>query len=645
MERRKSTVNKSKKILSLLLAGLLTLSVAACGQQQTVTNNDQGSSSSEASQASEESSDLSSGERPTEPTGQMVIGSINQVINEFYDTGFSTSETNYNMYDLIHGGYDTVVFSKEGEFQYNDTVVASHEETENEDGTKTYTVTINDGLVWSDGTPITAKDYVFAVLLENSDEMAGVDGYPCNTGYSYVGYDEWLDGSADAFAGVHLVDDMTYSLTVKAEELPYHYDITYATIRPRPLHVIAPECDVEDTENGATITGDFTTELLQETINNVETGYRYNPKVTCGPYLFDNFDEASQQATLKANPEFVGDYRGVKPSIETLVIKTVSSDTMMNELESGSVDLLYSCSGGDTINAGLDLVEEGKAADTTYMRNGYGKIQFDCSVFPTDSQNVRQAIAYCLDRNEFARQYTGGYGSVVHSFYGLAQWEYQDSVEWINENLNTYEMNVDAAKELLEADGWNLNADGTPYSGTGTRYKEVDGEIVPLVITWCNSEGNPVSELLATMLPETMAEAGMELQATTTDFATLQNGILHAGDTMYNMYNLATGFATANSPWYYFSSDEAWMGNYNTNWIADEELNDAVMPLKSIPYEDSEAWLEAWQNFIKVWNEKLPDVPLYSDEYYDFHSTRVQGWENTATWGWQNAVLDAWVSE
>ena len=638
-------MNKSKKILSLLLAGLLTLSVAACGQQQTVTNNDQGSSSSEASQASEESSDLSSGERPTEPTGQMVIGSITQVINEFYDTGFSTSETNYNMYDLIHGGYDTVVFSKEGEFQYNDTVVASHEETENEDGTKTYTVTINDGLVWSDGTPITAKDYVFAALLENSDEMAGVDGYPCNTGYSYVGYDEWLDGSADAFAGVHLVDDMTFSLTVKAEELPYHFDITFALVRPRPLHVIAPECDVEDTENGATITGDFTTELLQETINNVETGYRYNPKVTCGPYLFDNFDEASQQATLKANPEFVGDYRGVKPSIETLVIKTVSSDTMMNELESGSVDLLYGCSGGDTINAGLDLVEEGKAADTTYMRNGYGKLQFDCSVFPTDSQNVRQAIAYCLDRNEFARQYTGGYGSVVHSFYGLAQWEYQDSAEWINENLNTYEMNVDAAKELLEADGWNLNADGTPYSGTGTRYKDVDGELKPLVITWCNSEGNPVSELLATMLPETMAEAGMELKATTTDFATLQNGILHAGDTMYNMYNLATGFATANSPWYYFSSDEAWMGNYNTNWIADEELNDAVMPLKSIPYEDSEAWLEAWQNFIKVWNEKLPDVPLYSDEYYDFHSTRVQGWENTATWGWQNAVLDAWVSE
>ena len=318
---------------------------------------------------------------------------------------------------------------------------------------------------------------------------------------------------------------------------------------------------------------------------------------------------------------------------------------MMNELEAGTVDVLYSASGGDTINAGLDLVEEGVANQVTYMRNGYGQLQFDCSVFPTDSEKVRQAIAYCLDRNEFARQYTGGYGSVVHSFYGLAQWEYQESVDWINENLNTYDMNVEAAIALLEEDGWTLNADGTPYSGSGVRYKDVNGELKPLTITWCNSEGNPVSELLATMLPENMKAAGMELQPTTTDFATLQNAMLHATDTQYNMYNLATGFATANSPWYYFSNDEAWMGNYNKNWIADQELNDAVMPLKSIPYDDHDGWLSAWQNFIKVWNEKLPNVPLYSDQYYDFISTRVQGWDNTATWGWQNAVLDAWVTE
>ena len=633
-------MKKFTKLLSLLLAVVMMLGLAACGSNGTTET----AAPTAADVSAETKADTAAA--PTAPN-RAILGSTTELSGDFRYPGWGGSSAGASDQDIqkLTIGYGTMEANQGGAYVWNETAVKDHTETDNDDGTATYTVTINEGLTFSDGTPITAKDYVFAMLLENSNEMSEVDGYPCNSGYSVVGYDEWLAGTADTFAGVHLVDDMTYSITIKAEELPYHYDITYASARPRPLHVIAPECDVEDTENGATITGDFTTDLLKETINNTETGYRYNPKVTCGPYLFDSFDEAGQQATLKANPEFVGDYRGVKPSIETLVIKTVSSDTMMNELEAGTVDVLYSASGGDTINAGLDLVEEGVANQVTYMRNGYGQLQFDCSVFPTDSEKVRQAIAYCLDRNEFARQYTGGYGSVVHSFYGLAQWEYQESVDWINENLNTYDMNVEAAIALLEEDGWTLNADGTPYSGSGVRYKDVNGELKPLTITWCNSEGNPVSELLATMLPENMKAAGMELQPTTTDFATLQNAMLHATDTQYNMYNLATGFATANSPWYYFSNDEAWMGNYNTNWIADQELNDAVMPLKSIPYDDHDGWLSAWQNFIKVWNEKLPNVPLYSDQYYDFISTRVQGWDNTATWGWQNAVLDAWVTE
>ena len=69
---------KTKKIASLLLAGLLALSVAACGQQP-VTNNDQGSSSevSTSESQSSTSSDAEAGqtgEKPTEPTGQLVIG-------------------------------------------------------------------------------------------------------------------------------------------------------------------------------------------------------------------------------------------------------------------------------------------------------------------------------------------------------------------------------------------------------------------------------------------------------------------------------------------------------------------------------------------------------------------------------------------
>lgn len=632
---------KLKKLLSLLLAGAMAFSVAACSQDQGVTNNPDASSAAASSEA--DASDESV--RPTEPTGQLVIGALTDLESDFYDASFNNSATNHKLYDLLHG-YGTVVSDVDGAFVYDPTVVKSHEEVENEDGTKTYTVTINDGLVWSDGTPITAKDYVFQLLLESSPEMNQVDGYPSQAGYSLVGYDAYFAGETENFAGVHLVDDMTYSVTVKAEELPYHYDITYATAAPRPMHVIAPDCDVVDSAEGASITGEFTADLLLKTINDPDTGYRYNPSVVCGPYMFESYDTASRQGTVVVNPNYAGDYRGVKPVIEKVIIKTVKNDTMINELASGSVDLLFQCSGADTINGGLDLVDQGKAEKNTFFRNGYGKIQFDCSQFPTDSQNVRQAIAYCLDRGEFARQYSGGYAAVVHSYYGLAQWEYQESKTWIDENLETYEKNIDKAKELLEADGWNKNADGSDYSGTGTRYKEVDGELKPLVIEWANTDGNPVSELLATMLPEAMTEAGMELKATTMDFPTLSACISHSGDKIYNMYNLATGFALASSPWYYYSTDPVWMqGGYNSNWISDTDLEAAAYALKPIAYDDDAAWLPAWQNFIKVWNEKLPDVPLYSDEYYDFYSTRLKGWSSSSVWEWSRAVLDAWVVE
>ena len=75
---------------------------------------------------------------------------------------------------------------------------------------------------------------------------------------------------------------------------------------------------------------------------------------------------------------------------------------------------------------------------------------------------------------------------------------------------------------MLAADGWTLNKDGGEYKdGDGTRYKEVDGALKPLEIQWCSTDENPVSELLSTMLPEAMKEAGMELKTTTTDFPTL----------------------------------------------------------------------------------------------------------------------------
>ena len=229
--------------------------------------------------------------------------------NDFYDPDFNNNATNYKAYALIHG-YGTVIYSKEGTFEIDPTVVANCEETENEDGTKTYTLTLNGGLVWSDGSPVTAQDYVFAAYLESSPEMMGVDNYSA-TAYTHLdGYKEFNAGETENLKGLRLIDEKNFSVTVAAEVLPFHYDIYYAGITPRPMAVIAPGCEMVDSEDGVSISGDFSTDVLLETINNADTGYRYNPKVVCGPYLLDNYDASSRQATYVVNDKFLGDYRG-----------------------------------------------------------------------------------------------------------------------------------------------------------------------------------------------------------------------------------------------------------------------------------------------------------------------------------------------
>ena len=61
------------------------------------------------------------------------------------------------------------------------------EGVKNEDGTVTYTYNLRDGMVWSDGQPVTANDYVFAWQRAASTDLAADYGYMFEV---VKGYDE-----------------------------------------------------------------------------------------------------------------------------------------------------------------------------------------------------------------------------------------------------------------------------------------------------------------------------------------------------------------------------------------------------------------------------------------------------------------------
>ena len=607
-----------KKLMTLVLIFALVLSLAACG---------------------------GGGKKAS---GSIVYGSTTELSGDFWTTMWGNNASDAVVKDLIHG-YSTVTYSnQEGEYIIDPTVVKEHKVEENADGSKTYTFTINDDLVYNDETKITAKDFVFMILGGSNKAFVDAGAGSVMYGYYFVGFDDYNAGTTDVFKGVHLVDDYTFSVQIKPEELPNFFELELVAAGPWPMHVIAPEATIEETAEGAKIGGTFSTDVINETVLNNETGYRYLPKVTCGPYNLDSFDKASKIATLKVNDKFKGTYDGQKPGIETIVIKKTQSATEMDELIAGTVDILPQVGGKDAIPPGLDAADEGKIQYSTFPRNGFGYISFVCDLGPTQFVKVRQAIACLLDVPEFARTYSGGYATTVNGYYGVAQWMYKDNKEAIENELDKYALDLARAEQLLVEDGWTLNKSGGEFQkGTDdVRYKKVDGKLMALHIEHMSTTDNPVSELISTMLPDNMKAVGMSYNQTQVDFPVLLENFYGQVETRkYNMYNLATGFYPSFDPSFSYSDDPKYLGDYNQSYLLDKEVSDDAQALKQTKVGDKEEYSAKWLKFQKRWNELCPMIPLYSDEYHAFFSNKLKNYDADGFWTFQYAILYATVEE
>lgn len=653
-----------KKFISMVLAATCLISMSACSSSSSDTSSSTSTStttSTESSASSTTTTEASSSTTTTEAeTAQatstssgkfangLIVGSTTDINADIFNPYWSNGAQNKSLYVLI-SGYGTHEKTPDGTFTLNTTVVKDLQITENPDGGKTYTYTIHDNLVWNDSTPITALDYVFKELLTSSPEFGSLDNATNTYGAPYVGYDAFVAGDTKTFEGINLIDEYTFSITGKPEEFPNYYESYNMSGSPLPMHAIAPGVEITDDGSGATFSDEFTAALLQETILNTSTGYRYNPQVTCGPYNFVSFDNASLQAVLEINPLYLGGYDGAIPTIERVVFKSVVDATMMDELAAGTVHLISGVNGGEKIDMGLNLVDDGIAGYTSYPRSGYGKLEFACEFGPTQFEEVRQAIAYSLDRVEFAETWTGGYGQLTHSLYGLSQWEAQASMEFLETELNHYTKNLEVAEQVLIDGGWTLNATGGDFvKGTDDiRHKEVDGELMPLVIEWASSQDNPISDMLVIRVPEEVAKIGMKVNQTVMDFGTLLNHLYRTSEELavYHMFNLASSFADINSYWYYFSQSPEYLGLYNTERIMDDELESIGNAMKNVPSDDPEQWLSLWQDMVLRYNELVVNLPLYSDEYHEFFTPELVNYYPYGLWSWENALIRANLAE
>ena len=704
-----------KKFLALLLALAMIASLAACG-----SNTDAPATTTAATEAPTTEAPATA---PSVPN-RAILGSSTELSGDFRWPGFGGSSAGASDQDInrLTAGYSTMETNQGGAYVWNETVVKSHSETENEDGTYTVAIELNEGLTFSDGSPITAANYVAGILAFSTQVSVGA-GHSGKSGQSFVGYNDFYaytgeEGTGSkVFTGVRMLDDYNFSLTVSSDFYPYYFAYTYAAVSPDPLGLVLGEgVEVKDDGEGCYLSDSFYEKNGDEYVKAAEIAanrYDVTKYPFSGPYVISNWDAATKECTMTINPEFKGNFEGQTPSIETIVYVKIIEETQLDQLKTGGVDVLSGITGGDSTKAALEIVDGVNFAEVHYQRAGYGKIQFECDFGPTMFPEVRQAIAYLLNRTEFCQAFTGGYGVVVDGPYSpdFDMWRaVQDDIELID-----YTFSPDNAKKVLEEGGWIYNSKGEPFvEGAGgvdsVRYKklteeeanaldiygndagnktfksvantdnityetvEINGEYyMPLVINWFGSTPNPVTDLLSTTLANSsdLASVGMVIRATTGDFTTLLGNIYrdpsmgYAGSPIYGMYNLATGWNSAEYDYKFsWSSDPSW-ADYSSNKLTDPY--DAAFPYdragEKLTYEEAMAasdgklgmdylsmamvynatnvdeYNQWWKAYIERWNQLMPDIPLYSNYYYDVYNANIENFETSPFFGPASAIL------
>lgn len=547
----------------------------------------------------------------------IIMGNTTDLSGKFRYAAFGG--TNPGAADLdvqnLSTGLETVAITKEGGYEWNPTVVKSHEETMNEDGTRTYTVTIYDDLKLSDGTPVTVKNYVVFPMVFSSPVGVAAAGKDHQSGMTLEGfktfntYDGTEGSGTKELAGLRMIDDYTYSITVSADYANYFYAISYAGLSAYDVSLWIGDADVKDDGNGVYFTDDFyakegdkyvMADHIVTASQNTDTTYPYS-----GPYVVKSYDSADKSAVLELNPNFKGNYEGVKPTIAKVVYKKIVSSTQLEDLKAGTLDVIAGITGGDETNEALALADgsDGKYVYTHYSRAGYGKLGFRADYGPAQFTEVRQAVAYCMDRAKFAKDFTGGYGGVVDGPYYSGSWMYKAAVDQ-GMILNAYATSVDSAIEVLTEGGWVYDAEGNDYV-EGVRYKKIPGAIatendinykskdgayvttkvgddyyMPLVLNWYGTSDNPFTDQLMTGFAsnDNVIAAGFNVQYTIGDFAPMLDELYQAavygyysGSPMYSVFNFATGFTSAAYDYsYQMTIDPAMYDDYSAYYIKDE---------------------------------------------------------------------------
>ncbi|WP_370615218.1 ABC transporter substrate-binding protein [Mumia sp. Pv 4-285] len=280
----------------------------------------------------------------------------------------------------------------------------------------TYDIPIKEGMVFSDGKPLTAKDfaYSFQRILDPKTKS------PVASFWSGIkGAQEYAKNPEGEVAGIKAVSDTDLQITLTAPNNAFKYVLAM------------PHASVIEQGTGDTVATE---------------------PVGSGPFSLDHFDPG-REIVVKRNPTY-WDYP--RPYVDEVVEKLgVEPSVQLLQVQKGDIDLM-----GDPIPPAQYLQVKNDPALKSQIKNitkpSTYFLTMNTKMAPFDDPKVREAVSYAIDRTMLLKL-VSGQGSEANEFLP------KDIVGHTDEDL-LHDQDLAKAKQLLADAGYPDGFSTTLYS-------------------------------------------------------------------------------------------------------------------------------------------------------------------------------------
>ncbi|WP_248240660.1 ABC transporter family substrate-binding protein [Microbacterium kunmingense] len=574
--------------------------------------------------------------------GSSITAAWNQAFYSMNgNTSFGNATANNNINYLVLDGFN--YYNNTPELVQN-TSFGTYELVSEDPLTVTFTV--NEGVNWSDGTPIDAADLMlnWAALSraldtpdfdpgEFTDPETGefTEAFPTDVVY--------FDSGATPESGMGLVSETPEigedgrSITMTFDQPFVDWELVFTS--PLPAHVIAKNAlGLEDNEEAKQAVLDAIESndaaALAPMASFWNSGFNFtsmpeDPELVTasGPYMISDF-VADEYITLTANPEYSGDNTA---NIEEITVRFIPDPlAAVQALENGEVDIIQPQATADITTAleGIDGITVNTGLGGTYE---HVDLQFDQGRNPENifsNPLVREAFMKTIPRQEIV-------DTLIKPIIG------DDAI------LRDSQLFVPGAAGYDEAASTNTSADYAEVDIEGARQLLQESGVTNTEVCILYASNNPRRVNEFALIQQSANEAGFNV----TDCGSEDWGGLLGTPGAYDASLFgwqSTSLGVTNSLPTFVTG-----GINNLNFYSNERVDEIITELNTTFDEETQIELQVemdrllWEDFYGVTIYQFPEVTAFSDRVTNIDPSILAPTIFWNAWDWE--VTDAGSEE